>query len=270
MPDSAPNNSGETAAQIRANALLNGETLSIGYAISDKPMPNEDGTGFVLTGMIMPNPSSMFTKSDGSPIPPNNNHHKMFEFKDKWYLIYHTKLLQVAWNEHVEPIDDSWNYRSTSIDAVTINADGTIKQVVGTRNGVAQVGYFNPYEPTDAATMAVMAGIKTAEYTPQGETRKKMKVTDINTGDWIALRGVDFGATGAKKFTCRVTAPASKGVIQIKQDSLTGAPIGYVIIEAGQSGEITVDLLRTVTGVHDLVFVFYGQGYDFEQWQFVN
>ena len=259
MPDSAPDNNGETAAAIRANAEKNGESLSIGYAIGNNPLPNSDGTGFELTGMVMANPGSFGLGS-------GNNHHKIFEFNDKWYIVYHTRLLANA----MFPGTTDWNYRSTSIDAVTINADGTIKQVVGTKAGVAQVGNFNPYEPTDASTMAVMAGVKTTEYTPQGETRKKMRVTDIQSGDWIALRGVDFGNSGAKKFKCRVTQPTAKSVIQIKQGGLNGAPIGYVIIEAGQSGEITVDLLRTVTGVQDLVFVFYGEGYDFEQWQFVN
>ena len=258
MPDSAPNNNGETAAQIRANAEKNGESLSIGYAIGNNPLPNSDGTGFVLTGMVMANPGSFGLGS-------GNNHHKMFEFKGKWYIVYHTRLLSNA----MFPDTTDWNYRSTSIDAVTINTDGTIKQVEGTRNGVEQVGSFDPYVPIDAATMAVMAGVKTAEYTPQGESRKKMKVTDINTGDWIALRGVDFGSTGTGKFKCRITAPTAKSVIQIRQGSLAGHPIGYVIIEPGQS-DLTVDLLRTVTGVHDLVFVFYGQGYDFEQWQFIN
>ena len=98
-----------------------------------------------------------------------------------------------------------------------------------------------------------------------------MKVTNIHSGDWIALRGVDFGETGASKFMCRVTPLASgNGIIQIRLGGLEGAAVGYVIIEAGQSAEITVDLLRIVTGIHDLVFVFHGQAYDFEQWQFLE
>jgi arabinoxylan arabinofuranohydrolase len=159
-----------------------------------------------------------------------------------------------------------YNYRSPNVNEVTINPDGTIQLVTGTREGVPQDGYFDPYQLTSAATMAVMAGISTRNVTGSTE---RMKVTDIHSGDWIALRGVNFGNTGAKKFICRVTGPASgKGVIQIRQDSLTGKPIGYVVIEAGQSGEITVELLRTLTGVHDLVFVFSGEGYEFEEWRF--
>ena len=202
----------------------------------------------------MPNPGTMFNMGS------NNNHHKIFEFMGRWYIVYHTHLLSDA----MFPSKD-WNYRSTSIDSVTINSDGTIKVVEGTRTGVKQISFFDPYQITDAATMAVMAGISTTPVS--GALR--MKVTGIDSGDWIALRGVDF-KTGTKKFNCRVTPPASgKGVIQIKQDGLDGPAIGYVIVEPEQT-EITVDLLRNVYGIHDLVFVFYGQGYDFEQWKFIK
>jgi hypothetical protein len=87
---------------------------------------------------------------------------------------------------------------------------------------------------------------------------------------------VDFGgrgaseAGGAQKFSCRVTPPENgRCVIQIKLDGLDGKPVGYVDVVPGKS-EITVKLLQTVTGVHDLVFVFYGQGWEFEQWQFIK
>ncbi|MDR2575217.1 MAG: family 43 glycosylhydrolase [Treponema sp.] len=254
MPDDKTNPSGWTSAQIREYAEKNGESMSIGYAISDKPLPNQDGTGFELTGMVMPNPGTMFEMGS------NNNHHKIFQFKDKWYIVYHTHLLSDA----LFPSKD-WNYRSTSIDKVTIKTDGKIETVKGTRTGVKQVGYFDPYQPVNAATMAVMAGISTTEVS--GERR--MKVTDIDSGDWIALRGVDFGNAGAKKFSCHVMPPVDKGVIQIKLDGLKGKAIGYIIIEAGES-EITVELLTTVTGVHDVVFIFHGKGYDFEEWQFIR
>ena len=117
---------------------------------------------------------------------------------------------------------------------------------------------------TSAATIGNQAGISTTVSNGQ-----QMKVTDIDSGDWVALYGVNFGTTGAKSFSCRVTPPSVKGVIQIKQDGLKGTPIGYVIVEPGQTN-ITIDLLRTVYGVHDLVFVFYGQDYDFEQWKFIK
>jgi arabinoxylan arabinofuranohydrolase len=240
-------------------AVIIGDDHGIVYATSDNPMGP-----FTMQGLLLPNPGGMFD------YPYNNNHHKMFEYKGKWYIAYHTKLLMFAMNEHpgFPAIDPDNNYRATSIDAVTVKPDGKIDTVKGTREGVSQDGFFDPYRPVNAATMAVMAGITTSEYTPEGAGTKEMKVTGIDSGDWIALRGVDFGSAGAKKFNGRVTPPAARGVIQIKLDGLDGRAVGYVSVEPGQS-TIAVDLLRTVTGVHDVVFVFYGQGYDFEQWKFL-
>jgi arabinoxylan arabinofuranohydrolase len=164
-------------------------------------------------------------------------------------------------------------YRSTHIDEVTLLPDGTIEEIKGTRKGAAQSGRFNPFELTSAATIGNQAGINTSAANSAVPGGQRMKVTGIDSGGWIALYGVDFGAAkgaGARKFYCRVTPPKSGGgAIQIRLDGLDGGAIGYVNVEPGQS-TITVELLQTVSGVHDLVFVFYGQGYDFEEWQFIQ
>lgn len=194
----------------------------------------------------------------------------MFMFKGKWFVAYHTKLLMSALN-NVAGMNinlSERNYRSVNIDAVTVSADGKIGLITGTRDGVTQLGTFNPYRAVSAATMGVMAGISTVEYQPETGQRA-MKVTNINSGDWIALYGVNFDSPGAKTFFCRVTPPADVGVIQIKLDSPDGKPVGYAVINPGHE-EITANLLSTITGVHDLVLIFYGNGYDLEEWQFFH
>jgi len=212
-----------------------------------------------LRKTILPNPDETFNQHGSG----SNNHHAMFEFRGKYYILYHSRVLEMAMG--VPGSIPREGYRSTHIDEVTILPDGTIDEIKAGRKGAAQSGRFNPFELTGAATIGTQAGINTTAVS--GEQR--MKVTDIDSGDWIALYGVDFGSAGARKFSCRVTPPESgRGVIQIKQGGLDGEAIGYVSVEPGQS-EISVKLLQTVTGVHDLVFVFYGQGYDFEEWQFL-
>ncbi|WP_461257809.1 family 43 glycosylhydrolase [Treponema sp. R80B11-R83G3] len=240
-----------------ADAVKIGKGMSIAYMTSDKPLE-----GFTLRNRILTNPGEMFNIRGG------NNHHAIFKFKGKYYITYHSRLLANAMglDDEGKASANGEGYRITHVDEVTITGDGTIQEVQGTRRGPAQVGRFNPYDMTSAATIGTQAGIST---TPVSANGIRMKVTSINSGDWIALRGVDFG-TGAKKFNCSVVPPASgKGVIQIKQDGLEGPAIGYVIVESGQTS-ITIDLLRTVYGIHDLVFVFYGEGYDFDQWKFLK
>jgi arabinoxylan arabinofuranohydrolase len=242
-------------------AVTIGKNGAITYMTSDNPLGP-----YTLRKMILPNPGEMFNSKGG------NNHHAIFEFRGKYYIVYHSRLLEMAMG--VPETLPREGYRSTHIDEVNILLDGTIEEIKGSRKGAAQSGRFNPFELTSAATIGNQAGISTVAV--DGEQR--MKVTDIDSGDWIALYGVDFGrrgadeAGGAQKFTCRITPPKSggaDGAIQIKLDGLDGNPIGYVNVGPGNS-EITVKLLQTVTGVHDLVFVFYGQGWEFEQWQFLN
>jgi arabinoxylan arabinofuranohydrolase len=235
------------------DAVTLGESGVIAYMISDNPLGP-----YTLQKKILRHPDQMFDQhGDGG-----NNHHAMFEFKGKYYMLYHSRLLETAMG--VPGTIPREGYRSAHIDEVTIKPDGTIDEIAGSRKGATQSGRFNPFALTSAATIGNQAGISTTAVSDE----QRMKVTDIDSGDWIALYGVDFG-TGAKSFSCRVTPPSDKSVIQIKQDGLDGKAIGYVIIEPGKS-KITVELLRTVTGVHDLVFIFYGEGYDFEEWQFIR
>jgi len=243
-------------------AVTIGKNGAITYMTGDNPLGP-----YTLQKMILPNPGEMFNSKGG------NNHHAIFEFRGKYYIVYHSRLLEMAMG--VPETLPREGYRSAHIDEVTILPDGTIDEIKGTRKGAAQSGRFNPFELTSAAAIGNQAGISTAAV--PGEQR--MKVTGIDSGDWIALYGVDFGnaggGAGARKFKCRVTptpesgSGGAGGVIQIKLDGLDGKAIGYVNVEPGNS-EITVKLSQTVTGVHDLVFVFYGQGYDFEEWQFLK
>jgi arabinoxylan arabinofuranohydrolase len=123
---------------------------------------------------------------------------------------------------------------------------------------------------TEAETIGVQGGI-TTDTSPQASGG--IAVTGVDTGDWIALYGVNFGTEGAAKFECRVTAPASgKAVIQIR-DGLNGPPLGYAIIEADAENpsayrKIEAGLLKRAKGIKDLFFVFYGEGWEFDSWQF--
>ena len=245
-----------------------GKSLSIVYMTSDNPM-----TGFTLGNMIMDNPGPMLNIKGG------NNHHCMFEFRGRWYMAYHSRLLADAMGLDAPELSaaglsgDGEGYRVTSIDSVTIN-NGVINEVRATREGPPRAGTLNPYYLTDAATIAVMAGITTKE------TPNRMVVTGVSSGSWIAVKGVAFGSAGASRLKCHVTPPAvGKVVIQIRQGGLSGNNMmraGYVEIPAGSPAELSVDLLTTITGTHDIVFVFAAEGgdeaegFEFIQWQFLN
>jgi arabinoxylan arabinofuranohydrolase len=233
---------------------------------------------FTFRSKILDSPTSLFSGTSGS-----NNHHSIFEFKGKWYIAYHTQTLEkgmkdagVLPQELPHPttgdLQADTRYRNPHIDEVTVNSDGTIAQISGTMAGVAQVGRLDPYLVTEAETIGVMAGINVTE----DADASSQAVTEIHSGDWLACYGVDFGSSGAKQFFCRVKVPqTSLGAIPIRIDSLDGPIAGYVSLKlaegeaGGDYSELTVDLLQPITGVHDLIFVFYGEGWTFDQWRFL-
>jgi len=176
-----------------------------------------------------------------------------------------------------------------------------------TRKGVDQAGKLNPYVVNQAETIGIQGGVYTRPLEGAGNNTV---VTSIDTGDWAAVYGVDFGSSGAVKFAARVRTPATPagyiGAIELRLDpaaageteNLTpqktaritgGTVIGRVQFkaQAGEEGKFavtTIDFDAPVTGVHDLVFVFYSSlgvkpetvvpdtrhknGFEFDEWQF--
>ena len=84
--------------------------------------------------------------------------------------------------------------------------------------------------------------------------------------------GVDFGSDGAKTFTAAVKAPeGTGGAVQLRLDGTDGEIVGYLQIsptEGDEYQELTAELLTAVTGEHDLVMVFSGEGYTLDYWTF--
>jgi len=283
----------------------------IAYMIGDDPMgpsPASGGSGFGSARPILNSPSGQLGTSD------ENNHHDFFEFKDRLYITYHASTITRAMGL------GTIRYRSPHINEVAaladIPSDGVLPQVTMTRIGVDQVGRFDPYVLNEAESIGNQGGIYTRAAEGAGNG---MVVTAIDSGDWVGVYGVDFGSAGATKFTARVRTPETPenyvGAIEIRLDPTRqgvssnttnldgssnrawisgGEVIGRIRIkakegEAGNFSVVTVDLDKTVTGVHDLVFVFYSSlgakpittgtsgnfqashhknGFEFDQWQF--
>ena len=233
--------------------LKNGE---ICYMTSENPMGP-----FTYQGMILPNPGEFFGAG-------GNNHHCVFNFRGDWYITYHAQSVVDRLGYRAGS-----GYRSTHIDKLAINEDGTLGRTKGTRTGVEQNGYLNPYEVVQAETIWNSAGVNTTQL---GEVSVacgsgNMTVCDVETGSWIGLKGVDFGEKGATELVASVCGGAEEGVIQIRIDRLMGDIVGYLTVPKGDGVTYTEqvgNLLETVTGVHDLYFTFYGSGYTWDTWQF--
>ena len=230
-------------------------SAQICYMTSDSPMGP-----FTLQGVVLENPGTSFGVY-------GNNHHCMFQFKDQWYITYHAELL-------AKNMGITGGYRSTHIDKITVNEDGSIAKRKCSQEGVEQVAVLDPYAQTDAETMAAMAGVSTTQFGVRSEWFGcgNMAVTDIDSGDWIMVKGADFGDEGPTKFITTICAEEDGGgVIEIRLDRLYGDVIGYLEIPAGNGKDCDTQwctLLEKVTGVHDVYFTFYGSGYTWDTWQF--
>ena len=271
-------------------SYCNNSSKTIAYMTSNEPL----GT-YSAPVEIMRAPQQQLN------TPNENNHHCIFQFKGDTYIAYHASLVSPAMS--VPGVKN----RSSLINKVTVNANGTISNITMSRIGVPQKGNLNPYVLNEAETIGIQGGIYTRAVSDAGNG---MVVTSIDTGDWVALYGVDFGSNGAKKFKAKVRMPDTPadyvGAIEIRLDpkgdgetssavnlSATktarikgGEVIGRVKFEKGtdQYATTEIKLYKTVTGVHDLVFVFYSslgihpetvnpdsrhtKGFEFDQWQF--
>jgi hypothetical protein len=131
---------------------------------------------------------------------------------------------------------------------------------------VPQVGTLNPYLRVEAETTKAQSGIETEACSDGG-----MDVTSIADGDWVSVRGVDFGA-GAKTFSARVASSTAQGAIEVRAGSSTGTVLATcdVPVTGGlQKWQTTSCSVSGATGIiKDLYFRFKGGGFGFDSWQF--
>jgi arabinoxylan arabinofuranohydrolase len=200
-------------------------------------------------GLIMATEGKSFT-----------NHAGVIEYKNQPYFFYHNGALPGG----------SGYTRSVSVERFNYNADGTIPQLRMSTAGPPQVGTLNPYVRQEAETMAFSSGLKTEVCNEGG-----MAVSFINNNDYIKVKGVAFGTTGAKGFTARVASNASGGKIEIRLGSTSGTLVGTCNV-AGTGGWQTYTTVTCAvsgaTGTQDVFFRFTGSGSDslfnFNWWQF--
>jgi len=226
----------------------------IEYMMSKNPM-----TGFVYKGVVLDNP----------PYNQNNNNHaSIVEYKGQWYIAYHNRaqaLLDYASSGYAA------YHRSVCLDKLEFNPDGTIKKVIPTLQGVPQLKYLNPYAVNQAETMHRQYGIET-----KGFADGIIAVSDIEDGDIVKYKGVDFGTGGAGALEMRVSG-AKDGVIEIYLDLTAegGEPVASIPVNpTGGDGHWTVEtapLPGKLSGVHDLYFKFKGEGqglFNLDWWRF--
>ena len=200
---------------------------AINYMVSDSPLGPFTYKGEAFKGI------STFFGTGG------NNHHTFFKFNNQWYLTYHAQYLQ-------DSMGLKGGYRSTHIDKVNINSDGTIQAVTGTKSGVSQIKSFDPYRTNRAATFSHQGGI-----TISGSGNS---VVQANKGSWFRVSGVDCGYN-AQEMTIKASSP-NGCIVKVCTGSANGTPVAYAEIPAGSSMQEFTVPVKDLSGKNDLYFVF--------------
>ena len=207
----------------------------IGYAMSKSPTGPWEHKGHIM---------------DHTPRT-RGNHPGIIEFKGKWYCFGLTyDLFRLESSRHAER-------RCCMAAEMTYNADGTIKELPYFQDcKLEQVGTFNPFRRVEAETMAWGYGLKTTRENPSGPWNPTLFVTDIDDGEYILVKGVDFGK-GAKEMVVSCSAQMLGGSMEIRLDTPDGWKAGSIDVP---NTKFKYETFRTgltnCQGVHDVYFVF--------------
>ncbi len=220
----------------------------IGYAMSDSPTGPWKTKGYIMR------PTER----------TRGNHPGIMDYKGKSYVFgLNYDLLKLETNTHYER-------RSVSVAEMHYNEDGTIQEVpYWADTKLEQIGTFNPFRKVEAETMAWGYGLKTV---PNAD--KSLSVVDVNNGEYICVRGVDFGKNKARRFEVSAL-PLEGGNLKIRLDAPDGKIVGNVNIPQGNEiskYELYSCEVNAVSGIHDLYLSFEGENnkdlFELDYWKF--
>ena len=237
---------------------------ALGYAMSDSPTGPWEWKGYIMQP----------TQRD------RGNHPGICDYKGHSYVFgQNYDLMHLETFVHHER-------RSVSAQEITYNADGTIQEIPYwlDQEPMKQLHWLNPYQRVEAETMAWGYGLKSAKMgientgvvadMPTSTGKKNMYIFDLNDGEYIRLRGVDFGEKSAKQFAIVAAAAANAGcTITLRLDSKSGDVIGSLDVKSTGSVEKYKSFstkVKGATGVHDLYLCFSKASGDvrLDWWQF--
>lgn len=201
-------------------------------------------------GTLLKNPEHFFGVG-------GNNHHAIFLFRDQWYIAYHAQTLAKA-------LGEPKGYRSTHLNSLFHDEDGSIREVQADYRGVGQLAALDPYRPVKAAMIGWSAGLSPANLVAASRASASAPckvLTGMDNGSWTGVSGVDFGPKGANVFVAAVGDAAPGSILELRLDRPDGPVIGR--LHAGAAGK-TGDLeelqtsVAAVSGVHSLFLLFTG------------
>ena len=211
------------------------KTEVLAYAMSKNPMGPYEYKGLIMSEQ----PNGCWT-----------NHHSIVNYKGQWYLFYH--------HNYFSPRDDK--RRSTCIEKLYFNADGTIQEVKQTLRGV---GINKATEKIEIDRYSTASSDVTTALIDTVNTFRSYQATLPKKGSWLHYADVDFStitdaylivnakAGGNTEFCIREKNAKGKVIARVTMNVIT--QMGqFRRDQSGQWLTQTVNLEYVPKGVTDL------------------
>ncbi len=199
------------------------KTEKLAYAMSDKPLgPYE------FKGVIMDETPGCWT-----------NHHSIVKYGNQWYLFYHNNAYSPYFDKN----------RSTCVDSLFFNADGTIQQVTPTLRGV---GITNARQHIQIDRYSAASENIKIDYLNYQDYFEGWKTIFSAKGSWVKYNKVDFGKDDLKAVRAFVKADG-KNTLLLKANGKAIAKIK--ISSSAEWKEVITPVKGLPTGIADLELV---------------
>ena len=206
------------------------------YMVSDTPMTPDSWT---YMGVYGPHP--------GFPSP--NNHSHLHKFQGEYYYFYHWGALMKSMQD-ANAIDSSCDgYRSICVNKASVyEVTPNISPVTQDLNGVTSIRNMDPYQLQQAETMANSGGIgyedfsnteKKTLFSTLGNDASGNLQVQMRAGSWISQRGIDFGDSGATKYTLRAKGT---GTLEIHIGSVFVPAAATIEFSSAEMEDHTIEL----------------------------
>ncbi|MBP3292474.1 MAG: family 43 glycosylhydrolase [Clostridia bacterium] len=192
---------------------------SLGYAVSDNPM-----TGFRYGGVILDN--------FGCDPETWNNHGSMECVNGQWYLFYHRST------------HGSVNSRHVCVEPITIEADGTIREVKMTSSASSADSGIDAGQTIPACLACEMTG--RVRIAGDDSSAHVLNLREIRPGDSAVYRYLDFH--GENTFTADLRTDG-KCRVEVWLDGWY-----HTSLDARKGSAA----MEPVTGIHEVTLKFYG------------
>ena len=177
------------------------KTEQLEYAISDNPLGP-----FKVTGVIMDESPHCWT-----------NHQSIIQYKNQWYLFYHSNDLSPNFDKA----------RSVRADSLFFNEDGTIKKVIPTLRGIGVTNATSEIQ-IDRYTAKANEGV-TVDFIDTPNRFKGWKTILDKPDAWIQYNAVSFPMRKLKSVVVKANS-STGGTLEIRSDNLNNPLIATIEI----------------------------------------